>query len=200
MKAREVMKLLGISRTTLYLYTKDGKIKTTKLDNGYYDYDEQSVFKIMKKDTRVNIIYARVSTYKQKKDLSNQIKYIQDYCTLNNIEISHTYSDISSGIDLDRTNFNKLLDDVINLKIKNIYISDKDRLTRLSFKTIQYLFSKFGVNIKVINTELNKSNDTEIFDELMSLLYVFSTSIYSNRRKRKLNIMEEDIKNFLSKN
>ena len=66
MKAKEVMKLLDISRSTLHNYTKEGRLKITKLDNGYYDYDEDSVFKIIKKDSRINVIYARVSTYKQK--------------------------------------------------------------------------------------------------------------------------------------
>ena len=66
MKAKEVLKLLKISRATLFNYTRDGKLKVTKLDNGYYDYDEESVFKVIKKDSRINVIYARVSTYKQK--------------------------------------------------------------------------------------------------------------------------------------
>ena len=43
MKVKEVMKLLNISRTTLFNYTRDGKNKVTKLDNRYYDYDEASI-------------------------------------------------------------------------------------------------------------------------------------------------------------
>ena len=67
MKAKDVMNLLNISRSTLYLYHRDGKIKGKKLDNGYYDYDKQSILKLMKSDTRNDVIYSRVSTYKQKK-------------------------------------------------------------------------------------------------------------------------------------
>jgi putative resolvase len=198
MKAKEVLKLLNISRTTLYNYTKDGLLKTTKLDNGYYDYDEDSVFKVLKKDNRQNIIYARVSTYKQKNDLQNQISYIKDYCQNNNIIIHNIYTEIESGIDLDRPEFNKLLDDVLNLKIKNIYISNKDRLTRLSFKTLQFLFSKFGTNIIIINDNPNNSNDNEIFEELINLMHIFSMSMYSNRRKNKTILFKNDIENFLS--
>ena len=185
MKAKDVMKLLDISRATLYNYTKDGKIKVIKLDNGYYDYNEESVFKIIKKDTRINVIYGRVSTYKQKNDLENQVNKIQSYCFNNNIDIGKIYSDIHSGLDLDRTSFNKLMDDVVNLKIKNIYITHKDRLTRLSFKTIQHLFNKYGTSIIEIskNTQNgNISNDNEIFEELISLMHVFSTTMYSNKR------------------
>ena len=153
MKAKDVMKLLQITRGTLFNYTKDRKIKVTKLDNGYYDYDEESIFKIMKKDPRINVIYSRVSTYKQKNDLDSQTNKINNYCNSNNIIINKIYSDISSGLDLDRTAFNNLMNDVINLKIKNIYISHKDRLTRLSFKTIKnqrFLILNFLINLELI--------------------------------------------------
>lgn len=201
MKAKDAMKLLKISRSTLFNYTKDGKIKVTKLDNGYYDYDEDSIFKIMKKDSRINVIYSRVSTYKQKNDLENQTNKIHQYCQNNNIIIGKIYKEIHSGLDLDRTAFNNLMDDVINLKIKNIYITHKDRLTRLSFKTIQQLFSKFGTNIIEITknkTISNTSNDNEIFEELISLMHIFSTTMYSNRRKNKINIYKNDIENFIT--
>jgi predicted site-specific integrase-resolvase len=198
MKAKEVMKLLKICRSTLYNYTKSGIIKSTLLDNGYYDYDEKSVFKMIKKDSRINVIYGRVSTHKQKNDLERQIDSIQAYCKNNNINITDIYSDISSGIDLDRNNLNKLIDDVINLNIKNIYISHQDRLTRLSFRTLQELFNKFGTNIIIINDTSNESNDNEIFEELISLMNIFSTTMYSNRRKNKVNIYKNDIENFIS--
>ena len=79
------------------------KLMLNYLDNGYYDYDEDSVYKILKKDPKINVIYARVSTYKQKVDLHNQI---------NNITIDNVFSDIHSGLDFERPNFNKLINDV----------------------------------------------------------------------------------------
>ena len=198
MKAKDVLKLLNISRATLYNYTRDGKIKVKLLDNGYYDYDEVSVYKIIKKDPRINVIYSRVSTYKQKNDLQTQINNITEYCNNNNIIINNTFSDIHSGLDLDRPSFNKLLNEVINNNIKNIYISYKDRLSILSFKMIEALFSKFGTNIIIINQNSDNSNDNEIFEELISLMHIFSTTMYSNRRKNKINIYKNDIENFIS--
>ena len=52
------------SRITLYRYLKNGLITATKLHNGYYDYDQQSILKLAKKSDRITVIYARVSTYK----------------------------------------------------------------------------------------------------------------------------------------
>jgi len=198
MKANEVMKILNICRMTLYKYVKEGKIVAIKLDNGYYDYDEKSVYKLLKRDNRKEIIYARVSTYKQKNDLQHQINKIQNYCTENNIKIDEIYSEINSGIDLDRNEFSKLLTEIFDYKIRTVYISNKDRLTRLSFRTLETVFNRFNTKIIVINQINNESNDTEVFEELISLMHIFSTSLYSNRRKNKLNIYKYDIQNFIS--
>ena len=198
MKAKDVMKLLNICRSTIYNYSKDGSIKATLLNNGYYDYDEESVLKFIKKDNRSNVIYARVSTYKQKNDLQTQINKIKKYCKDNDIIIDNVFSETSSGIDLDRTQFGELMNDVFNHKIKNIYISHRDRLTRLSFKTIETIFNKFNTKIIVINDNNNDNNDHEIFEELISLMHIFSTTMYSNRRKNKINIYKQDIENFIS--
>ena len=198
MRAKQVLKILNICRTTLYKYTKDGTLKSVQLDNGYFDYYEQSVYSLLKKDDRYNVIYARVSTYKLKTDLQTQINKIQTFCTDNNIQINIIFSEISSGLDLDRPQFSKLLDDVFEYKIKNIYISNKDRLTRLSFKTLEAICKRFNTNIIIINEDHNKSNDNEIFEELISLMHVFSTTLYSNRRKNKINIYKQDIENFIS--
>ena len=44
----------------------------------------------------------------------------------------------------------------------------------------------------------NQTNDNEIFEELISLMHIFSTTMYSNRRKNKINIYKQDIENFIS--
>ena len=196
MKAKEVMKVLNICRTTLSNYVKAGTIKCSKLSNGYYN--EKSVYDFMKVEERQNVIYARVSTPKQKNDLTHQINKIQTYCSDNDIKIDNIYSEISSGIDLDRSQFSKLLDDIFNYKIKYIYISNKDRLTRLSFRTLEAILDRFKTKIVVINNENNTSNDNEIFEELISLMHIFSTTLYSNRRKNKINIYKQDIENFIT--
>lgn len=147
MKSKDALRILNVSRVTLSSYVKLGKIKVTKLSNGYYDYDDNSIFQFIGNDKKFNVIYARVSTYKQKNDLQNQINNISDFCKLNNFIIDKTYSEISSGIDLDREQFNLLLNDVFKYKVDKIFISNKDRLTRLSFITLENIFKQFGTTI-----------------------------------------------------
>lgn len=184
MKAKEVMQILDISRITLCTYVRKGYIDVTKLPSGQYIYDSKSVYELANNKKRKNIIYARVSTYKQKNDLQRQLTKIKLYCKNNKIHIDNVHSEISSGIDLDRKEFSLLLNDVINYKIDNVYITHNDRLTRLSFITIQTIFSKFGTNIIAID-DRSRNRNSEIFDELISMMHFFSTKMYSNRRINK---------------
>ena len=183
MKAKEVMQLLNITRVTLMNYVKKGYIVATKLPSGQYIYDSDSVFKLVRNNKKINIVYARVSTHKQKNNLNTQLNKLKQFCNNNNIHIDKIYSEISSGLDFDRKDFSELLNDVINYKVNTIYITNKDRLSRLSFLTLDKIFNKFGTKIVVIDDDKNHNGDnTELFEELMALTHIFSTTMYSHRK------------------
>ena len=173
MKAKEVLKILKITRPTLTHYVKSGKLKVIRLPNGMYDYDEDSVLKCANITTeRSSVIYARVSTQKQKKDLQNQIETLMNYAISNGYKITKIYKDIASGLSYDRGDFLSLLNDVIDYKIKNVFITNKDRLTRVSFDMWKTLFKQFNCELKVINETNNENdnNDKEIFNDIISLI------------------------------
>lgn len=48
MKAKQVLKILEISRPTLCKYVKQGLIKVDAKINGQYRYNSQSVYKLLK--------------------------------------------------------------------------------------------------------------------------------------------------------
>lgn len=196
MKSYKVLKLLNITRPTLSRYVKEKIIKYKVKPNGFYDYDEESVYKILNKSIeRKNVIYTRVSTQKQKTDLENQKKIVEKYCIENGIKISDIYSDIGSGINFDRKEFQRLLDDVVNHKISKIYITYKDRLSRVSFDMFKNLFSNFNCEIVVLNDiEDAQTIEKEIFNEIISLIHCFAMRVYSSRRKKKLKCVEADLK------
>ena len=197
MKSKEVLNLLKITRTTLTSYVKTGKIKTIKMENGYYEYDDNSVYKFLGYNDRFDIAYARVSTYKQKNDLENQIHNILNFTSSKNITINQIFKEVASGIDLERKEFLKILDLVKQNKVNRIFITYKDRLTRLSFPIIEQLFNSFGTTIIIINSPTQSGlleDENEILEDIISLIHILSTKMYSNRRIRKLNIVNEDLK------
>ena len=192
MKSKEVLRLLQISRVTLTRYVKSGRVRVKKLPNGYYDYNEDDVYKLIGKEySRKNVIYARVSTNKQKNDLQNQIDNIRQFMSANGIVVDEVYSDIASGMNLDRKGFLKLLEDIEDNKIAKVYITYKDRLARLSYELVERLFSKHNVEIKTIYND-TKTDEQELFEDLMSVIHSFSMKMYSKRRLAKRLLGEKD--------
>ena len=185
MKAKEVLAVLKISRVTLTSYIQSGKIRGTKLPNGYYNYNEDDVYKLLGVEKqRKNVIYARVSTSKQKQDLENQIETITRYMNINGVGADAIYQDIKSGLHLDRSGFNSLLDEVQNNEIDTVYISYKDRLARLSYELVIRLFSKSNTKVVIIN-DVIKTDEQELFEDLMQIIHSFSMKMYSKRRLAK---------------
>ena len=196
MKSKDVLRILQVTRATLTKYVKSGLIKATVKANGLYDYDEDSVYKMMNKDIeRKNYIYARVSTSKQKQDLVNQIDLLKNFCYQNGIIINGIYSDIASGISFaKRDEFFRMLDDILSGKVKNVIITYKDRLSRVGFELFSFLFRKFGCNITVINEQGSEKLDSqEIFEEIVSLLHCYSMKLYSSRKQKRIKeVLEEN--------
>jgi predicted site-specific integrase-resolvase len=195
MKANEVLKLLKITRPTLCTYLKNGKILGTKLPNGDYSYDKESVYRCFGINSpRANVIYCRVSTPKQKQDLENQEQIVKDFCNKNGIIVSDSYKDIGSGINFDRKEFQRLLNNILEYKVDTVFITYKDRLSRISFDLFKNLFKKFGCEIIVLNEiDDEKLIEKEIFNEIINLIHCFSMKVYSSRRKEKMKLVAKDL-------
>ena len=71
--------------------------------NGQYDYNPQDVYRYLGKNRQnLNVIYARVSTTKQKHNLSRQIETLSAYCLSQGIKVDKVFEDIASGINLEK--------------------------------------------------------------------------------------------------
>lgn len=195
-----MLKILHVSRQTLVQYVKKKEIRVVSSSNGTYDYnDDDDVYrKAGLAADRMNVVYSRVSTVKQKTDLDNQEKTLINYCNKSGVKVSKSYKDIASGMNFDRKQFSQLLDEIQNFKVSRLYITYKDRLSCTSFDMFKRLFNKFGCEIIVINDTDDKANETEIFEEIISMHHCFAMRMYSRRRKKKFEIMEEDLKNEIS--
>lgn len=188
MDAKEVLKLLRVSRSTLTNYVSKGTIRVTKKHNGFYNYNDSDVYKIAYGDfKRKTYIYARVSSLSQKKDLENQIEMLKQWCFNQGYSISGIYSDIASGISFEkRKQFFDMLDDIIEGKVERIVISYKDRLSRIGFDLFYHLFKKYNCEIEVMSEVGSAKLDSEeIFEEIISLLHCYSMKLYSKRNAKK---------------
>ena len=199
MKANKVLKVLGISRSTLYRYKKDGIIKIkTKFNDNFYEYDDDSVYRLLGDSTRSKnkliVSYARVSTQNQKKQLVEQNQRIYESCISRGLKLDKQFSDIKSGMSADRQEFQELLNDIIRNKIDTVVIENKDRLVRFGYEILEYICKCHGCKILVLNDILeNKSYEQELTEDLISIIHYFAMKNYSHRRK--LNKLRKELEN-----
>ena len=193
LSSKEVANLCGVTIHTVCMWRKEGRLPFMKINDRVILHKIEDVEKLLNKKIfseenakkRKNIIYARVSTSKQKDDLKKQIQILNDFCNSNGIIIDEIFAEIASGMNEDREEFNKIIDLVINKEIDKIYITFEDRLTRFGFKYFENLFDKFDTQIVILNNKINnESFEEELSNDLISIIHHFSMKMYSNRRKK----------------
>lgn len=193
LSSKEVANLCGVTLHTVCMWRKEGKLPFAKVNDRVILHKAEDVEKLLNKNIfkedeakkRMNVIYSRVSTSNQKDDLIKQQQLLNDYCNSNGIVIDKSFSEIASGMNEDREEFNKLIDLVINKQVDTIYVTYKDRLTRFGFGYFENLFDKYDTKIVVINNIINQESfEKELTDDLISIIHHFSMKMYSNRRKQ----------------
>lgn len=179
MKAKEVLSVLQITRPTLTKYVKNGSIKVTVMGNGRYDYDADSVYKMLNKEIeRKTYLYARVTTSKEKKNLERQIAFLKVFCIKNGYPVHGIYQDIASGISFEeREQFSLLFDEILSGKVCRVITMYRDRITRIGFDFFSTVFKRYGCEIIVINEVGSEELDyIEIDKECNSLLDCYCSS------------------------
>ena len=197
--SKEIKQLFHISAVTLMNWKNTGKIQYKKLSDKKILYDIDSIDKSVDNETQKlntkNVIYVRVSTSGQKKDLNNQIEVIKNYMLNNGIKPDNIYSDIASGMNENRKQFNNLLEQIFKREINTVYITFKDRLSRFGFNYFKQIFNYFGTNIVILDEqeETNKTYQQELIEDLLAIIHTYSMKLYTNRKK-KLKEIEKIIK------
>lgn len=137
------------------------------------------------------IVYARVSTPKQKSDMETQSERIESFCAANGWTVYKTYKEIASGLNDNRPILGKILtsDEPIRLVVEH-----KDRLTRFGFKYIETLFDRMGWELVVINHNSNDQDD--LMTDFVSIITSMTARLYGLRRAtRKTERIIQELNN-----
>lgn len=186
LSSKEFRNKYRISSATLWRRVHVGTVKTKELYGTTYYLDEDP-----SSETSMNIIYCRVSNTKQQADLKRQETILREYCVSNGIIPDKVISDIASGMNENRKGLQELIGLVKDGKVKTVYVSYKDRLTRFGFDYFVYLFNLFGTEIKVVNLTSEEDFQQELTQDFISILHHFSMKLYSNRRKELKKLKSE---------
>lgn len=177
MKLSHYAKKMGLDYRTVWNWYKEGKIP-----NAYQTHSGTIIIpdeEIEHKQEYGVILYARTSSSQNKELLDNQVERLKNYATSRGYKIKQIVKEFGSGLNDERKQLSKILQDN---QYDKIIVENKDRLTRFGFNWIQLLT---GNRIEVINE--TKEKDEDIVKDLISIIHCFSVRIYGLRRSQRFD-------------
>ncbi|MGC9147778.1 MAG: IS607 family transposase [Infirmifilum sp.] len=186
-RTREVAELLNISVSGVKKWIKEGKIRAIRIGR-LWMIPESEVRRILLgiKPSEVRaVIYARVSSHKQKKDgnLDRQVERLRSYCSAKGYKVVDVITDVASGLNEERSGLLKLFNLIIGKQIDVVVVEFKDRLTRFGFEYLRRCFESYGVKIDVVE-ESEKGYMEELVEDFISIVTGFAARIYGKRSQK----------------
>lgn len=197
MSPKEFSQRIGKSVKTLQRWDREKILiaHRTPTNRRFYTEDQYNEYMgISIPDSSVNVIYARVSTRNQKDDLANQVEFLKTYCNAKGVIVDEVITDIGSGLNYKRKQWNKLLNKVMKGEINTIYIAYPDRFIRFGFDWFTQLCNKFGAKIVIVNNN-ELSPEQELTEDLINIIHVFSCRSYGIIKYRQGLKVDKDDKN-----
>ena len=187
-KPKEFAELLNVTVKTLQRWDREKILiaNRTPTNRRYYTYDQYLQFKGIGKDadTRKVVIYTRVSTKNQADDLENQVDFLQQYVNAKGLIADDIIREYGSGLNYNRKKWNNLLSEVMENKVKMIFVTHKDRFVRFGYDWFEKFCNKFNVEIVVVKNE-KLSSHKELVQDIASILDEFSCRLYGLRKYKK---------------
>lgn len=185
---REFAKKIRVTVHTLQRWDREGRLvaKRTHTDRRYYtDEDVERVLGHTTDTTRkAAVVYCRVSSTAQKRDLANQRQMLEQFCAARGIAVDEWVEEIGGGLNFKRKQFLGLVDRIIAGEVGTLVIAHKDRLARFGFDLLEHLCQQAGCELLVMNSE-TLSPEREMVEDLMTIVHTFSSRLYGLRNYRK---------------
>ena len=188
---KEASEMLGISTETLRNWERDNKISPTYTTGGHRRFPRIEIERLAGTYQEPTIpvqqnrtaIYCRVSSHeqKQKGDLERQIGRMTTEALKRNYSIVSVFDEVGSGMNDNRKKLQKLFELVESKQIDIVLIEHKDRLSRFCFNYLVCYFQSYGVKIEMVEDVLGKSYESELVEDILSLMASFSAKIYGRR-------------------
>ncbi|MEM0318328.1 MAG: IS607 family transposase [Fervidicoccaceae archaeon] len=193
LRPKEVCERLGVSYSTLRRWIETGYIRAVRTIGGKYRVPESEVRRILEsraKEIRA-VVYARVSSSDQRKDLERQVRYLLEYCASKGYRVVEVLTDVASGLKTDRKSLKKLFELVTSRQVEVVAVAYRDRLTRFGFEYLEYFFNQHGARIEVVFGEEPKDAYQELVEDLIEIITSFAGKLYGMRSRRKKKLVEE---------
>jgi len=196
-KVSEVARMLNVSSVAVRKWIKSGRLKAKRVGKLWMIPEDELKRFLGEKPREIRaVIYARVSSHKQKKDgdLDRQIERLRSYCSAKGYKVIDVVTDVVSGLKEDRSGLQRLFDIVEKHQVDVVAIEFRDRLTRFGFDYLKRYFESHGVKIEVVE-ETEKGYMEELIEDFVAIVNNFAARIYGKRSQkfRKIKKAVEEV-------
>ena len=185
---KEFGKLIGRTTNTLQKWDRQGILKAHRspTNRRYYTHDQYLQYRgLVAQEQGLTIVYSRVSSVAQKPDLVKQINALETYCKQQSITVDEWMSDIGSGLNYKRKQFNRLMEMIELGQVRRLVIAHRDRLVRFGYDYFEAFCQRHHTEMVVINGE-HLSPEQELVRDLIAIVTVFSARLHGLRSYRKV--------------
>ncbi len=182
---------LGLHPITIRRWIKTGKIQAVRVGIEARIPRSEIERLLGQAESRLLILYARVSGQDQRSDLDRQIERLQTWARAQRkgAEVL-VLSEIGSGLNAARQRLQQLLKLVCDDRVAEVAITSPDRLTRFGTDYLQTLFTSFGVTFTILDPTEEKTPAQELTEDLLSIIASFAGKLYGMRSQKQKELLE----------
>lgn len=193
----EAAEKLGVSVKTVRRWADAGKINFERTPTGHRRFYLSDLVKLPSKEsvnTRKTIIYARVSSYDQKKDLERQVKVLEQFCTSKSWQYE-IIKDLGSGLNYKKKGLKKLIKLILSNEAERLVLTHRDRLLRFGTELIFMMCEEFNTEVLIVNQSKEETSfESELVRDMIELMTVFSARLYGARSQKNQKVVDNLIK------
>ncbi len=192
-------KLIGKSVNTLQKWDRKGILPASRspTNRRYYTHEQYLQYRgLISSEQGIVIVYARVSSPSQKKDLALQKEALRAYCLEYGIKVDEWVEDIGSALNYKRKGFNQVIEQIELGHVKQLVIGYQDRLVRFGYDWFEAFCERHGTEILVMNGE-SFSPEEELVRDLLAIVTVFSARLHglrSHKNAIRVAALGKDVK------
>lgn len=191
---RQAMQALGVSDNTLRKWAAAGLIPHIRSPAGQRLYQlgtfiqqQQNMLLLNGKlpaasppadeSGQQRICYCRVSSQGQKDDLDRQVQYMRKHFPQHTI-----VTDIASGINFKRRGLRSIMALASKGAVSQVVVAYRDRLCRFAFELVEWILQLHGVELVVLNQEVDAGGNSELAEDLLAIINVFNCRVNGRRK------------------
>lgn len=189
-KPGEFAQLVNRTVGTLRKWDREGKLVAERMPSGHRYYTEEHLSQALNIERKApqayNVIYARVSSAKQKKDLDRQVSSLEQFCLGRGLIVGEIIKEVGGGLNYTRPKFLDLMARIERREVHKLVIGYKDRLCRFGFDFFEHFLESHGGELIIANQQ-SLSPSEELTEDLMAVVHSFSCRLYGVRKyERKI--------------